>query len=228
MTPEYINDLVSWVAIGARTTECQAHREMASSLSIPVGFKNGTSGDVDIALDAVQAANHPHSFLSMTKFGTAVIMHSKGNAGAHVVLRGGKTGPNYEKEAVDAALAKHEKKGILCGVVVDCSHANSSKNHRNQPKVLDSLCRQIAAGSRIAGVMIESNIGEGRQDIPGKAACREAGVEAAPPGLGESPILQAGLLQYGVSVTDACVDWDSTVPMLENLAKAVQDRRSAQ
>jgi len=235
LTPPYISDLVSWGAIGARTTECQTHREMASGLSMPVGFKNGTSGDVGMSIDAVVAAKHPHCFFSITHHGTAAIIHSKGNDTTHVVLRGGKSGPNYEKEHVDSLLEKQSKAGLNCGVIVDCSHGNSMKNHKNQPKVLENICGQIKSGTRICGVMIESNLFEGRQDLPTPEAIEKAGISGAAPSedallrphSGESQIISAGLLRHGVSITDACVDWTTTVEMLEMLAKTVRDKRGA-
>lgn len=227
--PQYIGDLVSWAAIGARTTECQTHRELASGLSMPVGFKNGTSGDVDIAVDAVLAAQHPHCFFSITKQGTAAIVHSKGNTSTHVVLRGGKTGPNYQE--VPEITGKLDKKGLAQGVMVDCSHANSQKNHKNQPVVCRDLAQQIRNGARICGVMIESHLFEGRQDLPvptALTATARARPRLDPLGAGslESPVLQAGMIRYGVSITDACVDWGTTVEMLDNLAQCVRDRRA--
>lgn len=239
LTPPYISDLVSWAAIGARTTECQTHREMASGLSMPVGFKNGTSGDVDIAIDAVKAAKHPHCFFSITQHGTAAIIHSKGNENTHIVLRGGKSGPNFDKEHVDSLFQKQSKAGLSCGVIFDCSHGNSMKDHKNQPKVLQNICDQIKSGTRICGVMIESNLFEGRQDLPSPEAVQKAlggGASGAanqredvylPPHGGESQIITAGLLRHGVSITDACVDWNTTVEMLEMLAKTVRDKRGA-
>jgi len=231
LTPQYLSDLVSWAAIGARTTECQTHRELASGLSMPVGFKNSTSGDVDIAVDAVHAARQEHCFFSITKHGTAAIVHSKGNSVTHVVLRGGKTGPNYDEQSINSCLAKLAKGGVSQGVMVDCSHGNSQKNHRNQTKVLDALASQIRAGANILGVMFESNLFEGRQDLPSQEALRATGVPMSTrcntldrQGA-ESPVITAGLLRYGVSVTDSCVDWTTTVDMLEKLAEAVRGRR---
>jgi len=231
MTPQYIADLVSWAAIGARTTECQTHRELASGLSMPVGFKNGTSGDTDVSVDAILAAQHPHCFFSITKQGTAAIVHSKGNRYCHMVLRGGKNGTNYGATEVGAALGALGKKGIKQGVMIDFSHANSRKNHRNQPLVCKDVCDQIRAGSNICGVMIESHLFEGRQDLP-NAAHMDAATRECPPidplmGLAESPVLKSGVLRYGVSITDACVDWGTTVEMLDMLAQAVQAKRKA-
>jgi len=212
ITPQYTADLVSWAAIGARTTECQLHRELASGLSMPVGFKNGTSGDCDIAFDAVVSSQHPHTFYSTTKHGTVAIVHSKGNDDCHVILRGGATGPNYAKEFVEKYVKQHDAKKIECGMVIDASHGNSNKDYRRQPIVIDDICGQISAGQmRISGVMIESNLLEGNQKIP----------KSAPPG---QTMLQQ--LQYGVSVTDGCVSWTSTVEMLGKLSTAVQTRRA--
>ena len=203
-TPQYIADLVAWGAIGARTTESQIHREMASGLSCPVGFKNGTNGDVKIAVEAALAASHPHAFLAVTKEGRAAIAHTTGNRDAHVVLRGGRT-PNYDAASIAAACAELAKAGLPERLVVDASHANSGKNHENQPKVIADLCGQLAAGDRrILGVMIESHLVAGRQDL---VAGRE--------------------LTYGQSVTDACVDWETSTAMLADLAAAIRARRQA-
>ncbi|MBO9707907.1 MAG: 3-deoxy-7-phosphoheptulonate synthase [Caulobacter sp.] len=203
-TPQYIADLVSWGAIGARTTESQIHREMASGLSCPVGFKNGTNGDVKVAIDAVTAAAQPHHFLAVTKEGRAAIATTTGNGDAHVVLRGGKT-PNYDADSVAAVAKALSAAGLPARVMVDASHANSGKNHENQPAVVADLCAQVATGrSPIMGVMIESNLVAGRQDIvPGRP------------------------LTYGQSVTDACVDWDTSARMLDDLAAAVRAGRQA-
>lgn len=165
MTPQYIADVVSWAAIGARTTECQLHRELASGLSFPVGFKNATSGEIDVVIDAIMASAHPHCFFSITKQGTVAIVHSKGNPSTHCVLRGGKTGPNFEEKHVQDALQKLSKKGLKQGIMVDCSHGNSQKNHKNQPSVAKCIGEQVAKGANINGVMIESHLIEGRQDI---------------------------------------------------------------
>jgi 3-deoxy-7-phosphoheptulonate synthase len=203
-TPQYIADLVAWGAIGARTTESQIHREMASGLSCPVGFKNGTNGDVKVAVDAVTAAAQPHHFLAVTKEGRAAIATTTGNADSHVVLRGGKT-PNYDAASVAAAAEALVKAGQPARLMVDASHANSGKNHENQPAVVADIAAQVASGaSPIMGVMIESNLVAGRQDIvPGKT------------------------LTYGQSVTDACVDWETSVRMLDALADAVRAGREA-
>jgi 3-deoxy-7-phosphoheptulonate synthase len=203
MTPQYIADLVAWGAIGARTTESQVHRELASGLSCPVGFKNGTNGDVKIAVDAVLAAGQPHHFLAVTKDGRAAIAATTGNADAHVVLRGGKA-PNYEAASIAAAASELRKAGLPERLMVDASHANSGKTHENQPKVVADLCAQVAGGERrIMGVMIESHLVAGRQDL------RQ----------GAEPV-------YGQSITDACIDWDTSVRLLDQLADAVQARRA--
>ena len=203
-TPQYIADLVSWAAIGARTTESQIHRELASGLSSPVGFKNGTDGNVRIAIDAVGAARHPHHFLAVTKSGHSAIASTTGNDDAHIILRGGKA-TNFDAASVEAASAELVKAGLRPAVMIDASHANSSKKPENQPAVLDDISRQLEAGDkRIVGVMIESNLVAGRQDlIPGKP------------------------LVYGQSITDGCIDWDSTVGVLERLSAAVEARRQA-
>ncbi|ATC31982.1 3-deoxy-7-phosphoheptulonate synthase [Caulobacter vibrioides] len=203
-TPQYIADLVAWGAIGARTTESQIHRELASGLSCPVGFKNGTNGDVKIAVDAVTAASQPHHFLAVTKEGRAAIATTTGNGDCHLVLRGGKT-PNYDTASVAAAAEVLTKAGLPARIMVDVSHANSGKNHENQPAVIADVCAQVATGaSPIMGVMIESNLVAGRQDIvPGQS------------------------LTYGQSVTDACVDWDTSVRLLDALADAVRAGRQA-
>ena len=201
-TPQYFADLVSWGAIGARTTESQVHRELASGLSCPVGFKNGTDGNVRIALDAVKSASQPHHFLAVTKDGRSAIASTSGNDDCHIILRGGKV-PNFDAESIEAASADSIKAGITPAIMIDASHANSSKNPENQPLVLADVGTQIAAGDRrIVGVMIESNLVAGRQDlIPGKA------------------------LTYGQSITDGCIGWETTVETLEKLAEAVGARR---
>src|SRR5881394_3895021 len=186
ITPQYIADLVSWGAIGARTTESQVHRELASGLSVPVGFKNGTDGNIQIAIDAVQAAGHPHHFLSVTKQGLASIVSTRGNADGHIILRGAATGPNFGPDAVASTTAALKKAGLRLVVMIDCSHGNSGKDPRRQPEVAAEIGRQIAGGSSaIVGVMIESHLVGGRQDqTPGKP------------------------LTYGQSITDACLAWD--------------------
>jgi len=201
-TPQYIADLVAWGAIGARTTESQIHREMASGLSCPVGFKNGTNGDVKVAVDAVLAAQQPHRFLAVNKEGRAAIAVTTGNRDAHIVLRGGPA-PNYDAASIAAAAAVLAKVGLPQTLMVDASHANSGKNHENQPRVVADLARQVAAGEdRIMGVMIESHLVAGRQDL-------EAG----------------RTLTYGQSITDACIDWDASVQELDQLSAAVKARR---
>jgi 3-deoxy-7-phosphoheptulonate synthase len=205
ITPQYIADLVSWGAIGARTTESQVHRELASGLSVPVGFKNGTDGNIQIAIDAVKAAGHPHQFLSVTKQGLSAIVATRGNPDCHVILRGASGGPNYGAEDVARAVAALEKAALRGRVMVDCSHGNSGKDHRRQPLVAGDLAGQIRGGSAaVTGVMVESHLVEGRQD----------------------PV--AGLpLVYGQSITDACIGWTDTVPVLAELAAAVGARRAA-
>ncbi len=202
ITPQYIADLVAWGAIGARTTESQVHRELASGLSCPVGFKNGTDGNVKIAVDAMKAAASPHHFLSVTKGGHSAIVSTSGNEDCHVILRGGKT-PNYDVASVQAACAEMAKAGLAQRIMVDASHANSNKKPENQPAVCDEVGLQIARGdARIFGLMIESNLVAGRQDlVPGQP------------------------LVYGQSVTDGCIDWESSVGVLERLAESVKERR---
>ena len=203
ISPQYLADLVAWGAIGARTTESQVHRELSSGLSCPVGFKNGTDGNVKIAVDAVQAASRPHSFLSVTKGGHSAIVRTRGNEDCHIILRGGNDGPNYSAEHVQAAAEVIEKAGVRPKIMVDASHANSSKKPENQPLVMDDVAQQIAAGDqRICGVMVESHLVAGRQDQ----------VEGQP-------------LVYGQSITDGCIDWASTEKVLEGLAEAVKVRR---
>jgi 3-deoxy-7-phosphoheptulonate synthase len=204
ITPQYIADLVTWGAIGARTTESQVHREMSSGLSCPVGFKNGTDGNVKIAIDAVQAATHPHHFLAVTKQGHTAIASTTGNADCHVILRGGKA-PNFDAATVAAVCQQLAVAGLIPRVMIDASHGNSSKKPENQPRVVADIAAQIAAGSQqISGVMVESHLLAGRQDLT--------------PGV---PLV------YGQSVTDGCIDWDTSVQVLENLAAAVLQRRQA-
>jgi 3-deoxy-7-phosphoheptulonate synthase len=204
ITPQYIADVVTWGAIGARTTESQVHRQLASGLSMPVGFKNGTDGGIQIALDAIQAAAGQHCFLSVTKDGVAAIVKTKGNAACHVILRGGKGGTNFDEASIHTVVDQLQARGLPGSVMVDCSHGNSLKDYRKQPLVSSALAEQISAGSRaITGVMIESHLVEGRQDTqPGQP------------------------LQYGQSITDACVNWATSEGMLEALAKAVRARRA--
>jgi len=204
ITPQYIADLVSWGAIGARTTESQVHRELASGLSCPVGFKNGTDGNVKIAVEAIKAASHPHHFLSVTKAGHSAIVSTQGNEDCHVILRGGKT-PNYDAASVDAACQAIGALGLAQRIMIDASHANSSKKPENQPLVIDDVARQMEAGdARIVGVMVESHLQAGRQDLT----------------LGQS-------LTYGQSITDGCIGWDDSVKVLQRLAAAVKARRQS-
>ena len=204
LSPQFISDLVSWGAIGARTTESQSHRQLASGLSCPVGFKNGTDGGVKVAADAIVAAQSPHAFLGLTKMGQSAIFETRGNQDCHVILRGGKA-PNYSKADVDAACALLKAAGLREQVMIDVSHANSSKQHARQIDVAADVAAQVAAGdARVMGVMIESHLEEGRQDIV-------AGQQLLP----------------GVSVTDACISFEQTVPVLDGLAAAVRTRRAA-
>ncbi len=203
ISPQYIADLISWGAIGARTTESQIHRELASGLSMPVGFKNGTGGSVQIALDAIQSASNPHHFLSVTKQGVSAIVSTAGNNSCHLILRGGKKGPNYAKEHIDEAATMLREQGLPESVMVDCSHGNSLKDFRNQPLVAKDLAHQIANGCKvITSVMIESNLVEGNQKLGDPKA-----------------------LTTGQSITDACLGWEDTVSTLEVLADAVRARR---
>lgn len=204
ITPQFVADVVSWGAIGARTTESQVHRELASGLSMPVGFKNGTSGDVQIAIDAVRSAASPHHFLSVTKQGLAAIVATHGNPECHIILRGGTDGPNYTEERVEKATQVLERAGLRPSVMVDCSHANSGKDPSRQPEVARELARQISVGSRrVFGIMIESFLVNGRQDVvPGNA------------------------LTYGQSITDGCLAFSDTYPLFEALAEANLRRRA--
>jgi 3-deoxy-7-phosphoheptulonate synthase len=203
LSPQYISDLIAWGAIGARTTESQSHRQLASGLSCPVGFKNGTDGGVQVAADALRAAAAPHAFMGMTKMGVAAIFETRGNPDGHVILRGGKA-PNFDATGIEAACTALRSAGLREQVMVDCSHANSAKQHRRQIEVAADLANRIAGGERrIVGVMIESHLHEGRQDlVPGQP------------------------LRPGVSITDACIAWDDTEPLLRNLAAAVRRRRA--
>jgi 3-deoxy-7-phosphoheptulonate synthase len=204
-TPQYIADLVAWAAIGARTTESQVHREMASGLSCPVGFKNGTDGNVQIAVDAVIPARQPHHFMAITKGGRSAIATTTGNPDCHIILRGGK-GPNYDAASVTAASLVTARAGSRPAIMIDASHGNSGKNADNQPLVVEDVARQIASGEhRIIGMMVESNLLAGRQNhIPG------------------APLI------YGRSITDACIGWEASVGVLERLAQAVGRRRHFQ
>ncbi len=205
ITPQYISDLIAWGAIGARTTESQVHRELASGLSMPIGFKNGTSGSVQIAVDGIVSAAHPHCFLSVTKQGVSAIVSTRGNDSCHVILRGSTQGPNFSPEHVRKAWEMQQKAGIANRLMIDCSHGNSHKKWQEQHLVAEAVAAQLAAGEdNIGSVMIESNICSGNQKCePGKP------------------------LAYGVSITDACVDWDGTVAMLDTLAAGVRARRAA-
>jgi 3-deoxy-7-phosphoheptulonate synthase len=204
-TPQYIADLVGWAAIGARTTESQIHRELASGLSCPVGFKNGTDGDVRIAADAVKSASHPHHFMAVTKGGRSAIAATSGNEDCHIILRGGAR-PNYDAASVESASAELARGGLAPRIMIDTSHANSSKKPENQPLVAADIARQLSGGeTRIMGVMIESNLVAGRQDV-----------------------LPAVALTYGQSITDGCIDWAATVQVLNVLADAVAARRKMQ
>jgi len=202
ITPQYIADLVSWGAIGARTTESQVHRELASGLSCPVGFKNGTDGNVRVAAEAIRAARQPHHFLSVTKGGHSAIVSTRGNEDCHIILRGGKA-PNYDAASVEAACQELARNGLEQRLMIDASHANSGKQHDHQLAVADAIAAQLEAGeSRIVGVMVESHLVAGRQDlVPGKP------------------------LVYGQSITDACLGWDDSVRLLDRLAAGVRGRR---
>lgn len=204
ITPQYTADLVSWGAIGARTTESQVHRELASGLSCPVGFKNGTDGNVRVAIDAIKTASNPHHFLSVTKDGRSAIISTTGNEDCHLILRGGKT-PNYDVAGVEAACTALSAAGIAQKIMIDCSHANSQKNYQLQKDVAANISEQLASGNHcIMGVMVESHLHEGRQDqIPG---CK---------------------LEYGKSITDACLGWEDTLELLEVLADGVRRRRAS-
>lgn len=200
--PQYISDLISWGAIGARTTESQIHRELASGLSMPIGFKNGTTGNVQIAVDAIRAAHHPHHFLGVTKDGISAIVGTAGNADCHIILRGSNTGPNYDAENVTACAKLLHEADLPTRLMIDCSHGNSRKDYKKQKLVVDSVCEQLQQGSKnICGVMIESNLVAGNQAL-----------------------LHGRDLVYGQSVTDACVSWEETKPLLKNLANAVKLR----
>ena len=205
ITPQYIADTVAWGAIGARTTESQVHRQLASGLSMPVGFKNGTDGDVQVAIDACRAAATRHRFFGVTPFGAAAVVTTAGNPDCHVVLRGGRQGPNYDQADVSAALATIAECRLPARLMVDASHGNSGKDHRRQPVVVQALADQIAAGEPgIIGVMLESFLQAGRQELQDPAT-----------------------LVFGQSITDACMDIDTTAGVLETLAAAVRERRAA-
>ena len=204
ISPQYVGDLVAWGAIGARTTESQIHRQLASGLSCPIGFKNSTDGSIQVAVDAVNSSSHSHIFLSVTKAGNSAIFSTSGNQDCHVILRGGKTGTNFDAESIAATQATLDSNDVTTGIMVDMSHANSSKDHNKQLTVCADLCQQISGGDRnITGVMIESNIEEGRQDIPENLSD----------------------LTYGQSITDACINWSDTESALASLAEAVAARK---
>jgi 3-deoxy-7-phosphoheptulonate synthase len=202
--PQFIADLISWGAIGARTTESQVHRELASGMSCPMGFKNGTNGNIQIASDAIEAASYPHHFLSVTKQSVAAIVATKGNQDCHLILRGSSLGPNYDSESISKAVNLLKQSNHPDRIMMDCSHGNSRKNPDNQPIVADAIGEMIATGDKsIFGVMLESNLKAGSQKvIPGKP------------------------LEYGQSITDACIDWNTSVTILESLAKAVKQSRT--
>ena len=210
ISPQYIGDLISWGAIGARTTESQVHRELASGLSAPVGFKNGTDGNIQIATDAIQAANHPHHFLSVHKNGQVAIVDTDGNPDCHLILRGGSHATNYDAHSVAQACKSLAASGLNPSVMVDCSHANSHKKHAEQATVAQNVAQQIANGStQIFGLMVEGHLQEGAQKFtPGK----------------DDPTQ----LVYGQSITDACLGWEDSVKTLETLAQAVRARRLTQ
>ncbi len=204
LSPQFIADLVAWGAIGARTTESPSHRQLSSGLSSPLGFKNGTDGGIQVAADAIVAARASHAFIGMTKMGMAAIFETRGNDDVHVILRGGKSGPNYDATHVEATCAALRASGLREQAMIDCSHANSNKSHLRQVDVARDVAAQIAGGeTRITGLMVESHLEEGRQDLkPGVA------------------------LRPGVSITDACLGWTQTEPLLQELADAVKARRA--
>ncbi|HFD12855.1 MAG TPA: 3-deoxy-7-phosphoheptulonate synthase [Crenotrichaceae bacterium] len=204
ITPQYFSDLVAWGAIGARTTESQVHRELASGLSCPVGFKNATDGSINVAVDAIRASQRPHHFLSVTKAGHSAIFATRGNEDCHIILRGGRQ-PNYDAKHIESAIHEMESSGLTANIMVDFSHANSQKQYQKQVDVGKNIAQQVAAGNhKIMGAMIESHLVAGRQDIqPGK------------------------ILVYGQSITDACIGLDDSKDLLELLAEAVEKRRSS-
>jgi 3-deoxy-7-phosphoheptulonate synthase len=203
ISPQYTSDLVSWGAIGARTTESQVHRELASGLSMPVGFKNGTDGDVQIAIDAVRSSAHPHRFLGVTEQGLCAIVATRGNPDCHVILRGGQSGPNYDSASVQKAASALRAAGLNARLMIDTSHGNSGKDYRRQPVVARDIAEQLADGeSSIVGVMMESFLVEGRQELGDPSA-----------------------LRYGQSITDSCMGWETTVTVIGELARAVRARR---
>jgi 3-deoxy-7-phosphoheptulonate synthase len=206
VSPQYLSDLMSWSAIGARTTESQTHREMSSALSMPVGFKNGTDGSVEVALNALESAGSPHHFLGVNQQGQSAVIHTKGNKYGHVILRGGSKGPNFDRVHVSQVLDALAQRSLRQALVVDCSHANSNKDHQRQPLVLEDVVEQAVVGQRaLVGVMIESNLNPGKQAIP----------------------KDLGQLKYGVSVTDACVGWETTEAMLRKAASRLRAVRTS-
>ena len=203
ISPQYISDLISWGAIGARTTESQCHRELASGLSCPVGFKNGTSGDLQIAIDAIGSSSMPHNFLSVTKEGNSAIFTTIGNEYCHVILRGGKSKTNFDKESINLVSAKLDQANLPVRIMVDCSHANSRKDHKKQIEVANDIATQISTGEdRIIGIMIESNLVEGNQKVD-----------------------DIDKIQYGKSITDACIGWEDTENVIDLFSKAIKKRR---
>jgi 3-deoxy-7-phosphoheptulonate synthase len=202
ISPQYLHDIITWSAIGARTTESQTHREMSSGLSSPVGFKNGTDGGLEVAINALKAVAHPHRFLGIDPKGQVSVIHTTGNAYAHIVLRGGNGITNFDAASVAACEAQCRKAGVTTNVMIDCSHANSSKKPEKQPDVFANVVEQIVNGNQtIIGVMLESNINAGRQDIPADLS----------------------QLQYGVSVTDGCIDWDTTAAIVRDARAKLKD-----
>jgi 3-deoxy-7-phosphoheptulonate synthase len=203
ISPQFTSDLVTWGAIGARTTESQVHRELASGLSMPVGFKNGTDGGVQIAIDAVRSSGHPHRFLGVTEQGLCAIVATRGNPDCHVILRGGASGPNYDANTVQKTAAALRDAGVTPRLMVDCSHGNSEKDYRRQVVVGEEIATQLEAGERaIFGVMMESFLVDGRQDL-----------------------VDPKRLTYGQSITDSCMGWEMTVPVMRRLAEGVRARR---
>lgn len=206
LTPQYISDLISWGAIGARTAESQIHRNLASGLSMPIGIKNATTGNAKIAIDAMVAANHPHTFLGIDDNGAASIVHTSGNPNTHIILRGGEiTGPNFTQEHVSATSQQLIEQGLTPRIMIDCSHGNSEKNHAKQCDVLDYISKTLINSSTpVIGVMLESFIHAGKQNLDPKKP-----------------------LEYGTSITDACIDWETTKKCLRNLAQTVRDKMEA-
>jgi 3-deoxy-7-phosphoheptulonate synthase len=223
ISPQFLADLLSVGAVGARTTESQLHRELASGLSFPVGFKNGTDGTLGVAIDAIGAVKHPHHFLSVTKPGVVAIVGTVGNDDCFVILRGGTKGTNYDAQSIAEAKAALAKAGVRDRLMVDCSHGNSLKNHKNQPKVAETLAEQIEKGEdAIMGVMIESHINEGKSTLFLQSSTHTDKCA------GNQKVPQEGKcgLKYGVSITDACIGWEDTVSVLDRLADAVKKRRA--